>query len=473
MVRVFTLLSLIAAISLMIGAVSPVAAQSRAVPEDSAEITLSFAPLVRDVAPSVVSIYATRMARQPVSSPLFSDPFFERFFGPGLQLGPAPPPQNALGSGVVVGAEGLIVTNHHVIRDADAITVILADRREFEAELILRDERTDLALLRVDTGGEPLPYLEPAGDEDLEVGDLVLAVGNPFGVGQTVTSGIVSALARTTAGITDYSFFIQTDAAINPGNSGGALVDMRGRLIGINTAIYSRTGGSLGIGFAIPAAMVRAVVASVDNGGRVIRPWLGVDGEVVTAAIARSLDLPFPGGVLVRAVHPESPALRADLRVGDVIVGVDTMPINDLEALDYHVATLSLDSRSVLTLYRDSRRIDVAFDVEPPPEVPPRSVTRLQGRHPLVGAVVANLSPALIEETGYRGSRRQGVVVLEVAPRSPASRLRLAPADVIVAIDGQPIDSVDDLDILNGAGRDRWRIAIQRGDRRMETTVDG
>lgn len=458
----------------ILGPGRPALAQTAALPESREQITLSFAPLVRQTAPAVVNIYTSRVVRQRTVSPLFDDPFFRRFFGDDVPFGrPRERTQNALGSGVIVAPDGLIVTNHHVIAEADEVTVVLADRREFAAEIILLDERTDLAMLRIDAGGEVLPHLVLADSDDLEVGDLVLAIGNPFGVGQTVTSGIVSALSRTTGGITDYSFFIQTDAAINPGNSGGALVTMDGRLVGINSAIYSRSGGSLGIGFAIPANMVRAVMASVDNGGRVTRAWLGAAGQLVNQDIAQSLGLPVPGGVVINRVDPDSPAARAGLGVGDVVLAVNGREVESPEALRFRIATLEIGTRAELTVRRGDRVVDLGFDVIAPPEIPPRQTTRLGGRHPLQGAVVANLSPALIEEIGYPGTLRRGVVVLEVERNSAARRLRLQPGDVISRINGAEIATVGDLQRSLDRRQSRWTIAVRRGERTLETTVGG
>ena len=452
----------------------PAVAQERTVPESREQITLSFAPLVRETAPAVVNIYTRRVVQQRVVSPLFDDPFFRRFFGDNVPFGrPQERTQNALGSGVIVASDGLIVTNHHVIAEADEITVVLTDRREFDAEIILSDEGTDLAMLRIDTEGEDLPHLILADSDNLEVGDLVLAIGNPFGVGQTVTSGIVSALARTTTGITDYSFFIQTDAAINPGNSGGALVTMDGRLVGVNSAIYSRSGGSLGIGFAIPANMVRAVMASVGSGGRVMRPWLGAAGQLVTQDIAQSMGLAAPGGVVINRVDPDSPAARAGLRVGDVVLAVNDRDVATPDGLKFRIATLEIGSRSELTVRRGSDTVDLTFDVIAPPEVPPRQVTGLTSRTPLQGAVVANLSPALIEEIGYEGSQRQGVVVLDVQRGSAARRLRLQAGDVITRVNGADIADVAALERALSRAAARWTIAVRRGDRTLETTVSG
>ena len=261
-------------------------AQDRRVPASPAELRLSYAPIVQRVQPAVVNVYAAKVVQN--RNPLLDDPIFRRFFGvPGQQPEQM---QRSLGSGVMVDASGLVVTNNHVIEGADQVKVSLADKREFEAEIVLKDSRTDLAVLRLKDTKEKFPTLDFANSDELLVGDVVLAIGNPFGVGQTVTHGIISALARTQVGITDYQFFIQTDAAINPGNSGGALVDMTGKLAGINTAIFSRSGGSQGIGFAIPANMVRVVVASAKSGGKAVkRPWLGARLQAVTPEIAETL----------------------------------------------------------------------------------------------------------------------------------------------------------------------------------------
>ena len=252
--------------------VTPAVAQDRRVPTSSAEVRLSYAPIVQRVQPAVVNVYAAKVVRD--RNPLLDDPIFRRFFGvPGQQPEQM---QRSLGSGVMVDSSGLVVTNVHVIEGADEVKVSLSDKREFEAEIVLKDPRSDLAVLQLKGAREKFPTLDFANSDELLVGDVVLAIGNPFGVGQTVTHGIISALARTQVGITDYQFFVQTDAAINPGNSGGALVDMTGKLAGINTAIFSRSGGSQGIGFAIPANMVRVVVASAKSGGKAVkRPWLG------------------------------------------------------------------------------------------------------------------------------------------------------------------------------------------------------
>ncbi|MEK7244936.1 MAG: trypsin-like peptidase domain-containing protein, partial [Pseudomonadota bacterium] len=350
---------------------NPAGRESR-IPESRAELQASFAPLVRKTAPAVVNIYASKMVRTRRGPALFDDPFFRRFFGDALPPGfeaPREQARNSLGSGVIVRPEGLIVTNAHVIEGADQIVVVLADRRQFPALLIGSDERTDLAILRVDGGGEPLPHLELGDSDALEVGDIVLAIGNPFGVGQTVTSGIVSALARTNVGISDLNSFIQTDAAINPGNSGGALVAMDGRVVGVNTAIFSRSGGSHGIGFAIPSTMVRAVIAGFAKGdGRLVRPWRGAITRAVTADDASGLGLARPAGALVEAVHPKSPAAKGGVRPGDVIQAVNGREVDDDRSLRYRIATLAVGDAATLKLWRKGAAVEARAALEAPIE---------------------------------------------------------------------------------------------------------
>src|ERR1700674_2406965 len=286
-----TLIRSLAALLISVVVALPAVAQDRRVPPSSAEIRLSYAPIVQHGQPAVVNVYAAKMVQN--RNPLLDDPIFRRFFGVAGQQ--PEQVQRSLGSGVLVDAAGLVVTNNHVIEGADQVKVSLSDKREFEAEMVLKDSRSDLAVLRIKTYNERFPALEFADSDALQVGDIVLAIGNPFAVGQTVTHGIVSAVARTQVGITDYQFSIQPAAAINPGNSAAALVDLAGRLVGINTAIFSRSGGSQGIGFAIPVNMVRGVLASAQGGSSVVRrPWLGAKLQAVTPDIAESLNLKRP-----------------------------------------------------------------------------------------------------------------------------------------------------------------------------------
>ncbi len=443
------------------------------VPPSRDAVTLSFAPLVKKAAPAVVNIYARKIVRQRGSMPLFDDPFFRRFFGEEFGLGMRRPQlQNSLGSGVIVRASGLIVTNKHVIEGADQINVVLADRREFAAKIVVSDDRTDLTVLQVDAADGPLPVLELGDSDDIAVGDLVLAIGNPFGVGQTVTSGIVSALARTRVTPSDLNFFIQTDAAINPGNSGGALVTMNGKLIGVNTAIYSKSGGSLGIGFAIPSNMVRAVINGITKDGKLVRPWLGAMGQGVTQDIATSLGIKRPTGVLINHVYKGSAADMAGLRVGDVVLAINGHEVDDPKALSFRIATLPIGDTVALRVWRRSGTAALKLVLAPAPENPPRDVTGLDGRHPLAGATVANMSPALAEELGMDPFAK-GVIILDLQRGSPASRLGFRAGDVVRAINGAEVTMVVDLKAALGRGTDRWQVNIDRGGESMKLIING
>ena len=451
-----------------------VIAQEKRVPQARSEIALSFAPLVKSAAPAVVNVYTRRLVRARSVSPLFNDPFFRRFFGDRFFQGNAPERrvQNSLGSGVIVSADGLIVTNHHVIDKADEITVVLTDRREFDAEVVIRDERTDLAVLRIQAKNEKLPFLSLRDSDSLEVGDIVLAIGNPFGVGQTVTSGIVSALARTAQGVSDFGFFIQTDAAINPGNSGGALVSLDGRLIGINTAIYSRGGGSNGIGFAIPSNMVATVIGGAAAGGQVVRPWLGARGQTISSDIARSLGLSRPSGVLVNAVHKGGPADKAGLKVGDVIVSIGGRPVPDGNALRFRVATMNVGGDADLRIVRNGQLATLTIKLISAPEVPPRDLTFIEGQNPYAGAEVANLSPALAEEISV-DSDLSGVIVIRLKRGSPADRIGLEPGDILLRLNGETIGSVATLREFVRRNYSAWQVEIRRGGRVLQIVVQG
>jgi len=441
-----------------------------AVPQSREAVRLSFAPVVQRVASAVVNVYAT--ARTQARSPFAGDPFFERFFGDGFGL-PRERERSSLGSGVIVNSAGLVVTNHHVISGATEVKVALTDGREFQAEILLSDERTDLAVLRIEGGEQPFPALAFGDSDELQVGDLVLAVGNPFGVGQTVTSGIVSANARTNVGITDSGFFIQTDAAINPGNSGGALVDLNGDVVGINTAIYSRSGGSIGIGFAIPSNMVRSIVAQAMAGSTsVARPWIGVAAQEVTADIAASLGLAAPLGALVTRVDPGSPGEKAGLRPGDLIQRAADRDVTDPAALDYRLAVAGIGTPVALQVWRDGETLTVTVTSEVQPDIDPDSFTVLRGRSPLTGAVVADLSTTLADRLEIRGADT-GAVIVDIEPRSPAARLGFQPGDVVVSVQGRNVESAEELAELVERGSRVWRISLNRGGRVSSIVVEG
>jgi Do/DeqQ family serine protease len=447
----------------------PSAAQDgRVVPSSPGQLTLSYAPVVKRVAPAVVNVYAAKIVEN--RNPLLDDPIFRRFFGnPG---GPREQIQRSLGSGVVIDPSGFVVTNNHVIEGADQVKVSLADKREFEAEIVLKDARSDLAVLRIGDKRERFAAIDLGDSDALQVGDVVLAIGNPFGVGQTVTHGIVSAVARTQIGITDYQFFIQTDAAINPGNSGGALVDLSGRLVGINTAIFSRSGGSQGIGFAIPVNMVRGVIASAQGGSSVVRrPWLGAKLQAVTAEIAEGLGLKRLTGALIASITPKGPAARAGLKTGDLIVSVDGQPVDDSNAFDYRFATKPVGGQAQLAVVRGGRELRVAVALEIAPESP-RDEVVVRARSPFLGATVANLSPALADELRLDSSSA-GVAVLSIADGSIAQNLGFQKGDVVLTINNEQIASTADLQKAVAQPSRLWRITILRGGQQISVVFGG
>ncbi len=449
----------------------PGAAQS--VPQSRDQIKLSYAPLVKIAAPAVVNIYAKRLVRRQGRASLFDDPIFNRLFGDFPFKGfSRERMENSLGSGVIVRAGGLIVTNNHVIDKAQEITVVLSDRREFGAQVVVADKRTDIAVLKVETNGEKLPFLDLGDSDALEVGDLVLAVGNPFGVGQTVTSGIVSALARTSVDISDFRSFIQTDAAINPGNSGGALLAMNGKLVGVNTAIYSRDGGSMGIGFAVPSNMVRRILDSAISGKPLVRPWLSFTGKPVTTEIADALDLDRPVGVLVEKVSHRGPGYKAGLVPGDVVVAVGPHDVDDVQALRFRIATKPIGDSVDLKVVRRGQMQALEFDLVAPPEDPPRNLTIIRGRNPFAGITVGNLSPALGEEIGME-SGLSGVIVLRIAQRSTAARLGFRPNDIIRVVNGAEVNRVADLTQAAAEAKQRWLVEILRDGRPIQFEVSG
>ena len=429
----------------------------------------SYAPIVRQVLPAVVNVFASRTETRP-RNPLFDDPAFQRFFG--AENIPRQRTQQSLGSGVIVDASGLVVTNHHVIEGMTEVKVALSDKREFEAEIVLRDQRSDLAVLKL-KGASPFPVVELGDSDALEVGDVVLAIGNPFGVGQTVTHGIVSALARTQGGISDYGFFIQTDAPINPGNSGGALVDMNARLAGINSSIFSQTGSSVGIGFAIPINMVKGVIATAKSGGKQVRrPWLGASLQNVTKEIADTMGLDRPNGAIISDVFDKSPAVEAGLKRGDIIQALDGQKIDDVEAFGYRFGTHALGGSTNVSLLRAGKSVSVALKLVGAPETPPRDARKLAGKQPFAGASVANLSPAVIEELGLE-KFRDGVVVTEIEDGSIAQQLSVQKNDVIIAVNDVKISNVRELEKLLAGRHSAWKLTIGRAGEVLTSVVDG
>jgi Do/DeqQ family serine protease len=450
--------------------VSPALGQiERRVPNSGEEIRLSYAPIVREVAPAVVNVYATRLTQQRQT--MFSDPFFEQFFGRSPFFESRPQESQSLGSGVIVGEEGLILTNNHVVEGATDIRIAMMDGREYPVDLVLADSATDLAVLSIRNPDRTFPVVEFADSDRLEVGDLVLAIGNPFGVGQTVTSGIVSALARTGVGITDYQFFIQTDAAINPGNSGGALVDMEGSLVGINTALFTRSGGSQGIGFAIPSNMARVIAAAGASGGELVRPWFGATFQTIDSDLAAGLGLDLPRGALITDVAPDSPASRAGLRSGDVIVGIDGLAVQDPEALYYRIGLLPVDSVVELDVRRGGQALAVQLTLEAAPSVSERRAV-ISGDTRFSGVTAVELTPALAQEFGLSFSAT-GVVIVGVTPGSPAQRLGIREGDVILNLNGTEIRDIETFESIASERPRGWQITLQRGGSIIRSFVSG
>jgi len=437
-------------------------------PRDMRQVQLTFAPIVKRVAPAVVNVYSRTVVQTPVN-PFFNDPFFQRFFNLNPQQQRRV--QQSLGSGVIVRADGLILTNNHVIQGGQDIVVSLNDKREFKAKVMIADARTDLAVLKIDTHGERLPVVEFGNSDALAVGDLVLAIGDPFGVGQTVTMGIVSALARANSDASNYQFFIQTDAAINPGNSGGALVTTDGKLAGINTAIVSPSGGNVGIGFAIPANLARRVVEGAATGG-VRFPWIGADGQPVTSEIAGALKLSRPQGVLLKTIYPGGPAAQAGLKTGNVVLAIDGADVDDMQALNYRIATHKPGDTVRIKLLDDGRSREASLKLALPPESPRRDTSNISGRNPLTGARVENLSPAVALDL-QMNLFAKGVVIRAISQPSFAAQYGFQPGDIVRSVNGKPVNDVGALKRLLDGARGHWDLVIDRDGRKLALTVDG
>jgi Do/DeqQ family serine protease len=448
-----------AIVAILALAAAPLAAEPQ-VPRTQAEIDLSFAPVVRAAAPAVVNIYARRVVQERRS--LFDDPVFEEFF---RDFAPERPRvQNSLGSGVILSPDGFVVSNYHVVGRATDIRVVLNDRREFSAEVVLADAAADLAILRLE-GAADLPHLPLRDSDTLEVGELVLAIGNPFGVGQTVSSGIVSAVARSGPATGDRrGYFVQTDAPINPGNSGGALVDTAGRLVGVNTSILSRSGGSIGIGFAIPADLVARFVAEARAGAETFRrPWAGMRGQPVDADMAGALGLDRPRGMVVAELHPASPFAAEGVRRGDVILALDGAEVNGPAGMAYRLAVAGPGAEVTAELWREGRARSVTLRLAPPPETPPRAPLTLGRDTALPGLALARVNPAVIAEMGLPLGAR-GVVVTD--PGRYGTRAGLEAGDVIRAVSGHEVATPPEVRRALATGG--WHeIVVERGARRV------
>lgn len=425
----------------------------------------SFAPIVKKTAPTVVNIYTQRVV-QSRDSGFMADPFFRQFFGHDLRLSvPRERIERSLGSGVIVSPDGLVVTCHHVVQDSDQIIIVLSDKREFKAQIVKLDPKSDLAILKITPTKGQLPFIEIGSADAAEIGDLVLAIGNPFGLDQTVTSGIVSGKKSING-----AFVIQTDAAINVGNSGGALVDSDGRLMGINSAIYSKTGGSNGIGFAIPSEMVKVVLHSVGSQKPPQKPWLGIQGSEVTPIIAEAMGIETPIGVYVNKLYPKGPADIAGIKVGDVIRKVDGKEITDVSGLEFIVATRQTGTETSIEIMREGKIHLIRFPLTPPTDTIPRETTKLGGKHPLTGAVVANLSPALATELSLNVFDG-GVVITKSPQNTTPFRLGFEEGDLILQINNQKITNVRELTETLNSTDTQWVISFKRGTEILSISV--
>jgi Do/DeqQ family serine protease len=445
--------------------VAPVAAQDKLVPPSRESLLFSFSSIVKRTTPAVVNVYVREKTRTFVS------PYYDEYRKYYRDM-PDERMQKSLGSGVIVGADGVVVTNAHVIKVAGnaEINLVLHDKRELNAKVLLSDEKTDIAVLRIEGGGGGFPRLEFADSDAAEVGDMVLAIGNPFGVGQTVTSGIVSALGRTKVTSSDTQAFIQTDAAINPGNSGGALVDMSGRLVGINTLILSRSGGSQGIGFAIPSNLVKLVVESAVSGRKLERPWLGAKLEPVTRELAEQLQLERVAGALVMRLQDKSPASEAGLLAGDVIGAVDGHVVDDARAVHYRLTTRGVGNHAALDVIRKGKatKLQVALRAVPPATLGARD---LGGVHPFDGVKVGNIVPGMADELGVE--QEEGVVILAVRPASTAARLGFEVGDVVLQVGRERIASVAALERVLTLRQRGWFVIVKRGRERLQLSLPG
>ena len=418
----------------------------------------SFAPVVEKVAPSVVTVYSKRTVRQDLQLPFLDDQMLRRFFGiPGDSTSPGPQQrqERGLGSGVIISTDGYILSNSHVVENADEVKVVLSGKaEEMLAKVIGTDPQTDIAVLKVNS--EHLPAITLTDSANLRVGDVLLAVGNPFGVGQTVTMGITSAVGRGGFGIVDYEDFIQTDASINPGNSGGALVDADGRLVGINTAIMSRTGGNMGVGFAVPINLARGVMEQIIQTGEVRRGYLGVAVQSVTPALAKELDLSDQSGALVGGVEPDSPAEKAGLKEGDVITKLGEKEITDSRNLRLMAAQMPPGSKVNLQFLRNGKRQSTSVTLgELPSEL--MASTRNHPRPPperetLPGVSVSDITASARQQLNMPPGLR-GALITSVSPSSSAYFAGLRPGNVILEINHEKVtDAQSTIDLINRSG---------------------
>jgi serine protease Do len=427
------------------------AAPSKSVPTASSSAALAQvlgADALSDAAEksidSVVNISTTQMVRTS-RNPFFDNPFFRDFFGGGMgDEHPREVPRQGLGSGVIIDAAGIILTNNHVVERAEKLTVTLHDNRSFDAEVVGTDPASDLAVIKLKKKADNLKAL-PFGDSDvLRLGEIVLAIGNPFGLSHTVTMGIVSAKGRADVGIAAYEDFIQTDAAINPGNSGGALINLRGELVGINTAIASQTGGYQGVGFAIPSNMARTIKEALESKGKIVRGWIGVSIKDVTPELADAMDIQAGRGVLVEDVVKDSPGKKAGLKAGDVILEVDGEKVNSASRLRNKIAMIGSGKTTGLKVLRDGKEMNLSIKLDERPNQLSQNDMESSGSEETVdGLAVTPLNPITRQEYDISDEVTKGVIVTGVERGSPAAQAGLRPGDVILEVNRKPADSVD------------------------------
>jgi serine protease Do len=435
-----------------------------------------FSPIVKRTLASVVNIASSKVIRIPQGPlvPFLSDPLFEQFFGDEFRRQvPREQRERSLGSGVIVRSDGHILTNNHVVEGATDIRVFLGENREVKGRILGTDPKTDIAVLKIDAIN--LPVLEFGNSSDVRVGDFVLAIGNPFGVGQTVTMGIISATGRGGLGIEDYEDFIQTDAAINPGNSGGALVNVRGELIGVNTAIVSGSGGSQGVGFAVPANMARSVMDQILKRGRVIRGWLGVGIQPLTTATAKAFGLPGnPRGALVTDVSPGSPADRGGLLTGDIILEMDGAPVKDSRDLSLAIGAKSPGTAVRLKAFRGGREREFTVTLgEQPAKASDRGeLQENRGAPAGLGLSVQTLTPEIARQLGLQPGMR-GVIVTNVDPAGSAEDAGITRGDLILEANRKAINTAEEFQtVLRGGEESPVLFLIQRSGGRMFVVVE-
>ncbi|MFZ0861721.1 MAG: DegQ family serine endoprotease [Candidatus Sulfotelmatobacter sp.] len=429
--------------------------------EALSSIPMGFAPILKPALPAVVNIASSRVVKMPLE-PFFNDPFFRQFFGSPRHLPPAEQRERGLGSGVIVSPDGYILTNNHVVDQATDIKVILPDKREFKGKVVGTDPKTDIAVVKISATG--LPTL-PLGDSSkIQVGDYALAIGDPFGIGETATLGIVSATGRGNLDIEDYEDFIQTDAAINPGNSGGALINARSELIGINTAILAGGGGgNQGIGFAVPINLARNVMDAILKHGKVVRGYLGVAIQEVTPDIAKAFNAPAGKGALVGDVTSDGPAAKSGLKKGDVIEELDGEPVTGPNELKLKIASLAPGTVVRLKIDRNGQQRDVSVTLGELPEKAAKSALSESGANsPMRGVEIDELTPEVARELGLRPSTK-GVVVTDVDPAAPAADAGLHRGDVIEEVNRQPVSSVSEYQrVLRQAGKEPVVLSVNR-----------